>query len=55
MTLQPATGELWCVVNERDELGDNVPFEYATSVKEGGVLRLAVVLHRRPSRPALGR
>ena len=36
MTVQPATGALWCVVNERDELGDNVPFEYATTVKEGG-------------------
>ncbi|RAZ90093.1 sorbosone dehydrogenase family protein [Mesorhizobium hawassense] len=35
MTVQPATGALWCVVNERDELGDNVPFEYATAVKEG--------------------
>jgi len=35
MTIQPGTGQLWCVVNERDELGDNVPFEYATSVKEG--------------------
>jgi glucose/arabinose dehydrogenase len=34
MTFQPATGRLWCVVNERDELGDNTPFEYATSVKE---------------------
>jgi glucose/arabinose dehydrogenase len=35
MTVQPATGALWCVVNERDALGDNVPFEYATSVKDG--------------------
>ena len=35
MTIQPATGKLWCVVNERDELGDNVPFEYATTVDEG--------------------
>jgi glucose/arabinose dehydrogenase len=35
MTVQPATGALWCVVNERDELGDDVPFEYATTVKEG--------------------
>jgi glucose/arabinose dehydrogenase len=35
MTVQPATGALWCVVNERDELGDNVPFEYATTVKQG--------------------
>ena len=30
MTIQPATGALWCVVNERDELGDNLPFDYAT-------------------------
>jgi len=35
MTVQPATGNLWCVVNERDELGDDVPFEYATEVREG--------------------
>lgn len=35
LTVQPATGDLWCVVNERDELGDNVPFEYATRVREG--------------------
>src|SRR5205807_183890 len=35
MTIQPVTGELWCVVNERDELGDNTPFEYATHVVEG--------------------
>jgi glucose/arabinose dehydrogenase len=35
MTVQPATGHLWCAVNERDELGDNTPFEYATRVVEG--------------------
>jgi glucose/arabinose dehydrogenase len=35
MTIQPATGALWCVVNERDGLGDNAPFEYATLVKQG--------------------
>ncbi|WP_027062080.1 PQQ-dependent sugar dehydrogenase [Mesorhizobium loti] len=35
MTVQPATGALWCVVNERDALGDNVPSEYATSVRQG--------------------
>jgi glucose/arabinose dehydrogenase len=35
MTVQPANGALWCVVNERDGLGDNVPFEYATTVKDG--------------------
>lgn len=35
MTVQPATGAPWCVVNERDALGDNVPAESATSVREG--------------------
>ncbi len=34
--IQPETGELWCSTNERDELGDNVPPDYITSVKEGG-------------------
>ncbi len=32
MTVQPATGELWCVVNERDKLGDtphSVPLQMA--------------------------
>ena len=33
--VQPATGSLWCVVNERDGLGDNLPPDYATVVKEG--------------------
>jgi glucose/arabinose dehydrogenase len=35
MSIQPETGALWCVVNERDELGDNLPFDYATVVQEG--------------------
>lgn len=35
LTIQPASGEPWCVVNERDGLGDDTPFEYATSVAEG--------------------
>jgi len=35
ITTQPATGDVWCVVNERDGLGDNVPFDYATRVQEG--------------------
>jgi glucose/arabinose dehydrogenase len=35
MTMEPGTGRLWCVVNERDELGDDTPFEFATEVKEG--------------------
>ncbi|MEO5560271.1 MAG: PQQ-dependent sugar dehydrogenase, partial [Dokdonella sp.] len=36
MAVQPATHQPWCVVNERDELGNNLPFEYATRVREGG-------------------
>ncbi len=35
MTLQPATGQIWCAVNERDMLGDDLVPDYATSVKEG--------------------
>ena len=35
ITIQPATGRLWAVVNERDGLGDNTPFDYATHVQEG--------------------
>lgn len=35
MTVQPGTGALWCVVNERDGLGDNLPPDYATHVQQG--------------------
>jgi len=35
MTIEPATGALWCVVNERDGLGDNLPPDYATRVVTG--------------------
>ena len=33
---QPGTGQLWAVVNERDELGDELVPDYFTSVQEGG-------------------
>jgi glucose/arabinose dehydrogenase len=36
MTVQPATGALWCVTNERDGMGDNLPPDFATRVVEGG-------------------
>ena len=36
MDWNPANGELWTAVNERDELGDNLVPDYVTSVKEGG-------------------
>ncbi|CAG1000540.1 hypothetical protein PHYC_02846 [Phycisphaerales bacterium] len=35
IAIQPATGDLWAVVNERDGLGDDTPFEYATHLGEG--------------------
>ena len=36
MAVQPATKAPWCVVNERDGLGNDLPFEYATRMREGG-------------------
>ncbi|WP_415844150.1 PQQ-dependent sugar dehydrogenase [Stutzerimonas zhaodongensis] len=36
LTIQPGSGELWAVVNERDELGEDLVPDYLTSVKEGG-------------------
>jgi glucose/arabinose dehydrogenase len=36
MAFEPVTGALWTVVNERDEIGDDVPPDYLTSVKDGG-------------------
>jgi glucose/arabinose dehydrogenase len=35
LAVQPGTNTPWCVVNERDHLGDNVPTEYATHLEEG--------------------
>ena len=36
LAMQPGTGVLWAVVNERDEIGPNLVPDYLTSVKEGG-------------------
>ena len=36
LTIQPGTGDLWCTVNERDALGDNLVPDYSTHVAEGG-------------------
>ena len=35
MSWEPRTGELWAVVNERDELGSDLVPDYLTSVKDG--------------------
>ncbi|GGH67646.1 glucose/arabinose dehydrogenase [Filimonas zeae] len=36
MAWAPGTADLWTAVNERDELGDELVPDYATSVKDGG-------------------
>lgn len=36
LAVQPGTGQLWAVVNERDELGPDLVPDYLTSVREGG-------------------
>jgi glucose/arabinose dehydrogenase len=35
LTVQPKTGDLWCTNNERDMMGDDLPPDYVTPVKEG--------------------
>lgn len=53
-TIQPETGALWCATNERDLLGDNLPPDYATRVKEGafyGWPWYYIGDHRDPNRP----
>jgi glucose/arabinose dehydrogenase len=35
MAIHPTTGDLWCSTNERDLLGDDLPPEYVTRVREG--------------------
>jgi glucose/arabinose dehydrogenase len=36
LAIQPGTGDLWCTVNERDALGDNLVPDYSTRVRPGG-------------------
>ncbi|HEY5211355.1 MAG TPA: sorbosone dehydrogenase family protein [Stellaceae bacterium] len=35
MPVNPADGAIWCATNERDGLGDNLPPDYVTSVRQG--------------------
>ncbi|MGO9487378.1 MAG: PQQ-dependent sugar dehydrogenase [Rhodomicrobium sp.] len=35
LAVQPETGDLYCATNERDGLGDNLPPDYVTRVREG--------------------
>jgi glucose/arabinose dehydrogenase len=36
LALQPGTDVVWTAINERDQLGDDLVPDYATSVKDGG-------------------
>lgn len=36
IAVDPASGRLWCTVNERDGLGDDLVPDYITAVREGG-------------------
>jgi hypothetical protein len=36
LAVQPSTGQLWCSINERDGLGDDLVPDYMTRIKEGG-------------------
>ncbi len=36
LTIEPVTGTPWVTVNERDELGDDLPPDYLTSIQDGG-------------------
>jgi glucose/arabinose dehydrogenase len=36
LAINPTTGDLWCSTNERDGLGDNLPPDYITRVRDGG-------------------
>ena len=36
LAIEPRTGALWASVNERDELGDDLPPDYITRIKENG-------------------
>ena len=36
LAIEPVSGKLWTSVNERDELGDDLPPDYFTSLQDGG-------------------
>jgi glucose/arabinose dehydrogenase len=36
LAVHPVSGDIWCSTNERDDLGDDLPPDYVTRVREGG-------------------
>jgi glucose/arabinose dehydrogenase len=49
LAINPRTGELWCSVNERDGLGDNLVPDYITHVEEDGFYGWPWWYNRQPS------
>jgi glucose/arabinose dehydrogenase len=49
MAAHPQTGDIWCSVNERDELGDDLVPDFFTRIRDGSFVlsSVALVLHRR--------
>ena len=45
--INPTTGQLWCSVNERDDLGNHLVPDYVTSVPDGSFFGWPWVLHGR--------
>jgi glucose/arabinose dehydrogenase len=41
----PESGDLWAAVNERDDLGDDVPSDFFTRVADGGFYGFSLFLH----------
>jgi hypothetical protein len=50
MAVQPGTGELWCSVNERDGLGDDLVPDFVTRVRACAGLAARWALTRRAHR-----
>ena len=52
LTIQPQTGQLWAVANERDEIGPDLVPDYLTTLQRRRVLRMALQLLGAKRRPA---
>jgi glucose/arabinose dehydrogenase len=54
LAVDPSTGQLWCSVNERDGLGDNLVPDYITHVTPGGFIWAITPMSGPPARPPPG-
>jgi glucose/arabinose dehydrogenase len=55
LAVQPGVGQLWAVVNERDELGPNLVPDYLTAVRQGAFYGWPYAYGGRMWIPACGR